>query len=217
MKPKNRNLWSVIIITFVAAVIVFQVSRFDPIENPSFSQFPLQIGDWKGKDIPMEAYVYEGLQTPYFFLRNYYSPKYPYPVNLSIVWFDDRNIAFHAPEACFGGIGNTVQDKSVIRITLDRDYEFGRLLVKQNDAEHLVLYFFDADGAITLSQTALRLKILSRKLLFKRGSASFVRLMVPVKGDQDAALSQMREFLDELFPLLPEYTHTDNITLKHPE
>ena len=214
MKLKNLNIWLVIILTTIAAVVVSRVKTYDAIDNPSFFEFPLRINGWVGKEIPMDAYVYSSLATKYVFLRNYYSPEYKHPVNLSIVWFDDREIAFHAPDACLGGVGNTVQDDSVVHVALDRDYEFGRLLVKQNGVEQLVLYFFDADGTITRSQTVLRLKLLARRLLLKRGSVSFVRLMVPVDGGQDTALLQMKDFLTYLMPLLPAYTHTDTIFLK---
>jgi len=216
MKVKKLNIWLVIILTTIAAGIVAQVRTYEPIENPTFFDLPLRINGWVGKEIPMEEYVYESLATKYVFLRNYYSSKYKHPMNLSVVWFDDREIAFHAPDACLGGVGNTVQDDSVVHIALDREYEFGRLLVKHNDVEQLVLYFFDVDGTITLSQIELRLKVLARRLLFKRGSVSFVRLMVPVDGNQDAAISQIKDFLAYLMPLLPTYTHTDRVFNRQP-
>jgi EpsI family protein len=173
------------------------------------------IGEWKGEDVPMAGYVSLSLETKYFFLRNYYSEIYPQPVNLSIVWFDDRNIAFHAPEACLGGVGINIVEQNSIKVKLNgRDYEINKLVVNYNNVKQLVLYFFDVDGKITTSQSIIRLNILERRLLLKRASATFVRIMAPLEGNEDKITKEMLDFLDSIYPLLPPYTYTDAITDK---
>ncbi len=111
MKKSGLRYLAVITLTLLSSLIVYRVETAQPIYNDKFFSFPLTIGDWSGEEVEMGAYVYQGIETPYLFLRNYYSPRYRAPVNLSIVWFDDRNIAFHAPEACLGGFGNQVIEK----------------------------------------------------------------------------------------------------------
>jgi EpsI family protein len=132
-------------------------------------------------------------------------------VNLSIVWFDDKNISFHAPEACLGGIGNDVKEKTMLSVGLGdhQNRNIGRLLVEKNGVKSIVLYFFDVDGYLTTSQTLIRLKVLSRRLLLKRSSASFVRVMAPVIEHEDQTLHMLLDFLRTVYPKLPPYTHTD--------
>ena len=213
MKRRTVNFWVVIALTLVAAVLVAAANRVEPLENKKFFQFPLTIGDWRGREIPMSDYVYRGIETPYLFLRDYTSPRYPGPVNLSIVWFDDTNIAFHAPEACLGGVSDTVRSEGKVRIRLDKEYEINRFITNLGGTDYLVIYFFDVDGYITTSQTALRLRVLQKRLLFKRASTSFIRIMAPVGTDEEKTLESLKSFLREIYPLIPDYTYTDKVHL----
>jgi EpsI family protein len=203
----------VIIITSIAAVIVIGVKKSDKLQNSKFFDFPIGIGDWKGENIPMGDYVYSSIETPYLFLRNYYSPRYSVPVNLSIVWFDDTNIAFHAPAECLGGVGNKVKETTTIKVKMEKnEYEIGKLIVGlDGEQKQLVLYYFDVDGYITTNQTDIRLKVLSKRLGFKRTSASFIRLMAPITIDEYATFSMLKTFLEQIFPLLPNYTYTSRV------
>jgi EpsI family protein len=200
-------------VTAAAAAAVISVNTSESLENPRFLEFPLNVGDWKGREVPMPERVYASIETPYLFLRNYESARYPIPVNLSIVWFDDKNISVHAPEACLGGIGNDVKEKTTLSVGLGdrRNPTIGRLLVEKNGVQSIVLYFFDVDGYLTTSQTLIRLKVLSRRLLLKRSSASFVRVMAPVIEDEEQTVRMLLDFLRTIFPELPPYTHTDFI------
>ncbi|MEW6442098.1 MAG: exosortase C-terminal domain/associated protein EpsI [bacterium] len=213
MKRNPPSPLAIVLVTAVAAALVYSVSMSEGVRNPRFFEFPLTVGDWKGIDLPMHDRVYESIDTPYVFLRNYESPRYSMPLNLSIVWFDDKNISFHAPEACLGGVGHEVKEKTTLSVGLGdrRSWRIGRLRVEKSGAKSIALYFFDVDGYLTTSQTIIRLKVLSRRLLLKRSSASFVRVMAPVVEDEEQTLRMMLDFLRTIHPLLPPYTHTDYV------
>jgi EpsI family protein len=210
MKKSHLKYLVIIALTLLCGWTVHRVETAQPIRNDKFFSFPLAIGDWAGKEIAMSEYVYLGIETPYLFLRNYYSPHHSVPVNLSIVWFDDRNIAFHAPEACMGGVGNQVIEKSRKQVTLQgSEYELETLVVQMpGQPKQLVWYFFDVDGYITTSQTDIRLHVLRKRLLGKRTSASFIRLMAPLLEDRDIVDQTLAMFLEALLPLVPCYTYT---------
>jgi len=181
-----------------------------PIENERFNDFPLVIGDWKGINVPMSDWVYQGLETPYVFLRNYVSPKHRLQVNLSLVWFDDTNFAFHAPEECMSEI---VRSRTVkkIRIGDAGVHEVVQMSVDIRNQRYLLLYFFDVDGHITTRQSMIRIAALKRRMHFRRASATFIRLMTPILDDQEQSLQTILSFLDVMYPILPTYTYTDNI------
>jgi EpsI family protein len=215
MQKEQIRFIIVIVITLLTGGVIAKISFEPPLENKKFFDFPMIIGDWKGEEVPMADYVFASLETKYFFLRNYRSEKYSQPVNLSIVWFDDRNIAFHAPEACLGGVGINIVEQSSIKVKLNgRDYEINKLIVNYNNVKQLVLYFFDVDGEITTSQSVIRLNILKRRLELKRASATFVRLMAPIENNEKKISEEMLDFLNAFYPLLPLYTSTDTIINK---
>ncbi len=152
----------------------------------------------------------KALKQNIFFFRNYHSEKYQQPVNLSIVWFDDRNIAFHAPEACLGGVGVNILDKKVIKADINgSEHLIIELIVDFNGMKQLVLYYFDVDGEITTSQYAIRWVVLARRLKFKRTSAAFIRLMTPIESgsNETDAINKLISFLNAFQTELPSYIY----------
>jgi EpsI family protein len=209
MNRRIVNFVVVIVLTLSAAGFMSALKKMGPLENKRFFNFPLVIGDWTGREIPMSDYVYKGIETPYLFLRDYSSPRYQNPVNLSIVWFDDTNIAFHAPESCLGGVSNEVKEEGPLRVKLDREYEIRKFITNLGGTDYLVIYFFDVDGFITTNQSDIRMKVLSKRLLFRRASASFIRLMAPVRANEQETLKSLLDFLRVMYPLVPEYMYTE--------
>jgi EpsI family protein len=213
MQKERIRFIIVIIITLLTGGIIAKISFEPPLENNKFFNFPMNIVDWKGEEVPMADYVYASLETKYSFLRNYRSKRYATPVNLSLVWFDDRMVAFHAPEACLGGVGINIVEQSSIKVKLNgRDCEINKMVVNYNSIKQLVLYFFDVEGKITTSQSIIRLNILKRRLEFKRGSATFVRLMSPIETNEEKITNEMLDFLSSIYPLFPLFTSTDSKT-----
>lgn len=212
MDKKHLNYWLVILLTFLTAGLVAAANRVEPIKNTRFFSFPLAAGDWKGSEIPMDAYVYRGIETPYLFLREYSSPRYEVPVSLAVVWFDDTNLAFHTPKACLGGVSDEVKEDGFTTITLKgREHRIGRIVANMGGTDQLALYFFDVDGRITTSQSGIRMSVLVKRLRLKRGSASFVRVMMPVASTREKAQAQLDDFIQAIYPVLPDYTYTEKV------
>lgn len=210
-----KKFFIVIVLTLLASIAVLSVHNAESLKNEKLFSFPLKIEQWSGNEIGMEDWVFESLETPYAILRDYRSPDWE-TVNLAITWYDDKEVAIHAPEACLGGVGNKVKEKNVeqIKINNSQDYQIGRLLVERNNQRLLVLYYFNNDGYITPSQTKLRTKILLKRLRFKRTSAAFVRLMMPINKSQEHTRAVLEEFLRATFPAVMEYTDTKSILQK---
>lgn len=213
MKKTSLNLIIIIALTAVAAVIIFVANTARPFQNNRFFDFPLAIGDWSGREIQMSGYVYQLIETRYLFLRDYQSPRHNAPVNLSIVWFDDTDIAFHAPEACLGGVGNKVKEKTTTVANINgKDRTLGKLILgKAGGQKTVVLYYFDVDGYWTTSQVDIRLHILWKRLLFKRSSASFIRLMAPVVTSEVDATAMILDFLKTASGVMPDHLYTEHV------
>lgn len=170
------------------------------------------IGKWNGIEIPMEGWVFASLETPYSILRDYVSPDGG-KINLAIVWYDDREIAFHSADACLGGAGNKVTDMSSYRLNIDknRDFTIGKLLANRLSAQHMVLYYYISDGFLTANQIELRKHIVFKRLKFKRTSAAFIRIMMPIIKDKAETLKTLEDFVRLTLPFVIEYTDTKNL------
>jgi len=103
-----------------------------------------------------------------------------------------------------------VKEKTTYHVIFNKDqnHQIGRLLVERNSRRSLVLYYFITDGYITPSQTELRMKILLKRLSFKRTSAAFVRLMMPITKSQEHTREVLEKYLRLTLPIVTEHTDT---------
>lgn len=206
----HKRYLILILCTLVVAIIIYHVQNIEPVKNEKLFDFPLTIEKWKGTDIPMEDWVFKSLETPYSILRDYISPEGE-RINLAIVWYDDREIAFHGAAACLGGAGNKVTDMSFYQLNIDKDHEFtmGKLLTNKLSIQHMVLYYYISDDFLTANQIELRKHIILKRIKFKRTSAAFIRIMMPIIKDRTETLKTMEDFVKNSLPFVIEYTDTD--------
>lgn len=205
----NKRYLILAMITFITALIIFRLENIIPIKNEKLFRFPMQIGEWTGTDSPMEDWVFESLETKFAILRNYRSVRND-KINLAIVWYDDKEIAFHSAAACLGGIGNRVKEDTIYSMeTNDRGLiKIGRLITDQYESQTIVLYYYISDGFITADQKEVRMHVLKTRLQFKRTSAAFVRIMSPLKGSKKRTIQKMELFLKDTLPTIIDYTKT---------
>ena len=205
----NKKYLIVITLTIITSIAIFKVHNIEPLINKKLFSFPMEIDQWTGRKITMESWVFKSLDTSYAILRDYRSPDGDI-VNLAITWYDDREVAFHAPEACLGGVGDKVKEKTVYPILFEKDqnHQIGKLLVERNGQRSLVLYYFVNDGYVTPSQTELRIRVLLKRLRFKRTSAAFVRLMMPITKSREITRGILETYLKQTLPIIKEYTAT---------
>jgi len=212
MKQIKKRIFIVAIFTLAAAVAVYHFKNIEPVKNENLFKFPLQIGEWKGKEIQMEGWVFESLETPYAILRDYQTTDGD-KVNFSIVWYDDKEIAFHSASACLGGIGDRLKEDEIYNINLanNKTYKIARLRTVKHNVERIVLYYYISDGHITGSQVELRKHIVKRRLKLKRTSAAFVRVMKTIKIDKKTDNKVIEEFFKKTLPIVIEFTKTENL------
>lgn len=200
----------ILILTSTAAILIYRVYHLEPLKNNRLFLFPNRIQGWIGKELPMEPWVYESLETSFAIMRDYQSPGGD-SVNLAIVWYDDKEIAFHSPEACLGGVGNRVNAISeyLLSVAQRGQTQVGRIIADNDRNKLMVLYYYITDGFITANQIDLRKEVLGKRLKMKRSSAAFIRLLMPIAGSSERSQSILEEFLRLSLPLIDDYTDTE--------
>jgi EpsI family protein len=208
-----KRLIIIIVLTLVTSFAAFTVREAEPLKNERLFQFPMKIGGWSGEEIKMQDWVFASLQTKYAILRDYRS-KEGHVVNLAITWYDDKEVAFHPPEECLGGVGNKVRELTTERIAIDdsKEYRLGRILAERSGTRFLVYYFFSSDGYVTPDIADLRKRVLLRRIGFNRTSAGFVRFMIPIRDNEARTKALLLDFMKAVFPATLEFTHTGNIS-----
>lgn len=208
MKNIKNRIIVVIVLSLLSSLIVFHFKNTKPLTNDTLFNFPLTFGKWVGSDVPMEERIFESLETSYAILHDYISPDGE-RINLAVVWYDDKEIAFHSASACLGGVGDRViVDQPYDIVTEKNTYHISKIITEKYTERRMVLYYYVSDGYITGSQLEIRKHIFLKRLQLKRASAAFVRIMMPIDVDQEKTRNTMEEFFLDTLSLISKYTDT---------
>lgn len=210
-KLRTRYIVSVII-TLIGAVLVNAV-EYETFYRPevavlSVKKIPLNLGKWHGVDVFLPEDVYDILETRAILHRSY---KFEgQSVFLSLVFYPETKVDFHAPEACLGGSGRKIQ-KSSKTITFENGGEnvslgINRLTYYGGLKGELVYYFYKAGTFMGKNYILLRLNLAKNKLTGHGASGSLIRISTTNKpiGDMNPE-DRLKSFLEELYPYLVGY------------
>src|SRR5271165_3353670 len=183
-----------------------------PALRMPLASIPLDLGDWTGRDEPVEPDIVERAQTTEYLNRTYESRKQP---GLSIrLWINYSRLGSnlrHTPEICLpsGGWNKIESQTRVLFVPVgpDRSILITRLGYGRGELVEHVGFWYYIFGEGTLENYVRRLPITSRSSHGRttRGSSMTVEVFYP--GDNDPEGQSLRKFAQELVkalePILP--------------
>ena len=175
----------------------------------AIKNIPLEFGQWQGKDIPLDERIYEILETRSIINRTYRG-KNGQEVLLSIVYYPETKVDFHAPESCLSGRGIQVS-KSAQTITITPNerkvtINLNRLIRQQSGSDELIYYFYKAGDFLGKNYIKLRLNLALNKFGRKEKNGSLIRVSTPVfREDYKSASNMLTRFVEDLYPYLSKY------------
>jgi len=170
---------------------------------------PMNMGKWHGKDIPMDNVVYDILETKSIIHRIYHTPN-GREVFLSLVYYPETKVDFHAPESCLGGQGirimksyktiDMISEGKVITIVLNR------LIMEHGTETRLVYYFYKSGEFLGRSYIKLRFRLALNRFSKKVKNGSLIRISTPIRFDNlEKANNNLIDFIQVLYPILIKY------------
>lgn len=210
---KYQVRYLIIIVVLGVLTLLVNIFNYDIFADTSDSiaivrQIPVSFNKWKGTDVYLDPSVYEILETKSIIHRRYTSDIGD--VFLSIVYYPDTKVDFHAPEACLGGEGAQVEKISeTIGLNVEGkqiNLKINQLIRKNPEFKELVYYFYKAGEYMGRSYIALRLNIAKNKFFDNNKSGVLIRVStaLPDKGDA-AAEEKLRQFIEKLTPFIVRY------------
>lgn len=200
---KNITFIIVAIILIVIAVVVNAPIKFGSKDAVKVADFPMVIGDWQGKDIELSERDYQFLETKNLIIREYKNAKGE-SVYLYIIYSEVNRRALHPPEICYTGGGATIFDKTVVPIT--NSIKANKFIIQSKEMYDLVVYWFKSANLSTYSYLKQQLKVVSDLLLRKKTSSVLIRVSTNIRDNsQEAALSLIKSFCQQIEPLLAKY------------
>lgn len=205
----KRTLIIILIMLITAALTGFasQSERIAP--NKPFSEFPLEIGQWKGIKSELDQDVYNILGVEDYILANY--RKTPGEmVNLYVGFYQSQKEGdiIHSPKNCMPGSGWNITDTSIVPVNMEKtgkDIKVIKLLLQKGAEKQVVLYWFQSRGRIISSEYMQKIWLVIDSVTKHRTDGSFVRLISPVTIDEQTTVKLLKEFANKVYPILNEH------------
>ncbi len=202
----------VILLMFLFAITVswrLYFKDYHQRDTVSVHNFPLQIGDWTGQEIPIKDEDYAVLETRNAFVRKY-TDSTGREVFLYVVYSQDNRKVAHPPEICYTGGGAAVLSNkpAVLKIGPDRSIVANKLLIEQGKVEQILFYWFKVGNDFTPSYWKQQLLFSVKHLLGQPSSSALIRLSATLDPDDEwgeKASRNIEDFARQINPYILKY------------
>jgi len=181
-----------------------------PARSHQLSSFPMAIGPWSGRELPIEERVQDVLKASDLLNRVYIDPAAGNWIGMFVAYYDSqrRGGAIHSPKNCLPGAGWNIVEGSIVPVTLAGRPEpaaVNQVMIQNGLNRQLVLYWYQSQGRIVASEYTAKICLLWDAATKNRTDGAIVRIVVPVvEGNEEAALQQAKDFLGRAYPELQE-------------
>ncbi len=195
------------LITALVTNFASQSERIAP--NKPFSEFPLEIDQWKGQRDALDQQVYNILGVEDYILANYRKNSKEM-VNLYVGFYQSQKEGdiIHSPKNCMPGSGWNIAETSIEPVYMTdtgKSINTIKLLLQQGAQKQVVLYWFQSRGRIISSEYMQKIWLVIDSVIKHRTDGSFVRLISPVTVDEAATIKVLKEFVNKVYPILNEH------------
>ncbi|MFY9948135.1 MAG: exosortase C-terminal domain/associated protein EpsI, partial [Candidatus Sulfotelmatobacter sp.] len=166
----------------LTAILLQARSRTETIPpRQPLSSFPAQLGNWSGKDIPLDKETLDVLGAGEFLVRGYRDPGSDLPyVDLFLAYFPSQRTGdtIHSPKHCLPGAGWTPERNDQVTISLPGHSPFpaNRYVIARAEARKLVLYWYWAHDRGVASEYWAKFYLVKDAIRMNRSDGALVRI-----------------------------------------
>ena len=216
-RPLPRSYVASVIAVGAAAVLAVLVPEPAHVlpERRNLIEFPLELGQWKGRANRLEQIYLAELKLDDYLLADYANAG-GQTVNLYVSWYGSQvnGNSAHSPRACIPGDGWEITKFASHDLdgALFNGVPLGvnRVVIQKGEHKQLVYYWFQQRGRVVTDEYVVKLFIFWDALTRNRSDGAIVRLVAPVTGGEaiesvDARLESFAAtVLSRLAPYVPE-------------
>lgn len=200
----------VIAVLLGGTVLLHAMSHGEPImARQPLKDLPYQIGNWQGKEDPLEERIVQAVSVTDYTNREYISSSAA-PVELYIGYYASQRTGdtIHSPKNCLPGAGwdpiqsgyTTIPAGNGTEITVN-EYVIAQGLNKQ-----LVFYWYQGRGRVVASEYWGKFWMIHDAITRNRTDGALVRLIAPITNNNTAeAKATLVKFTQMIFPHLSEF------------
>lgn len=170
-------------------------------------KIPMQIGNWQGRDLPLDVSVYEILETKNIIHRNYTDAQ-GNTILLSIVYYNDTKVDFHTPEACLGGRGERTSKRvRTLNLKINNQQlalEVAEIISTNPDSYGVSYYFYKAGNFMGQNYIKMRLNLAKNSLFSGDKSGALIRFSGNYYNEADRQKMEnlMQLLMQDIMPVI---------------
>jgi EpsI family protein len=178
-----------------AATWWFQLRPDLEVEAHQLEALPLQMGEWRGRALPLEEFAERMLRADMNVQRRYETPYTNEIVWVYVGYYGTRRGGRpeHTPGVCYPSAGWEIEQSRRLTVDPASGLQTNEYVVAKDGARQLVHFWYRSSRRDGLLGTwSLSLDQLRGRLSTGRADGALVRLSTPLDGDQiDAARQRM--------------------------
>jgi EpsI family protein len=190
--------------TAAAAVVLPERTEIRPA-RADLVEFPLQLGDWRGRPRAIGRDVLEVLNVDDYLKADYLAGASG-PVNLYIAYFasQHRGAYMHSPETCLPGGGwkiLSIEQRQIPGVAVNgQPLVVNRAEIGKGEERQLVYYWFQQRGRLMTDEYVMRWYLFQDAVTRRRTDGALIRLIAPISRAE--SLSDADERLVEFAKLV---------------
>ncbi|MBD3290356.1 EpsI family protein [candidate division KSB1 bacterium] len=198
-KNKEFVISVILIIATGVYVNIIKYSRVASTEVVDLEKFPEQLNNWKLiHQSTLSMQVQNVLKSDAQIMRKYVNSRGEY-VWIFLAYFRDQKYGeqIHSPRHCLPGSGWNIRQNSLIKFSDAVHFNANRLVIQQNAAKEIMVYWFWTRNGIITKEYRLKFDLAFNSLLRKPTDAAFIRLNIRNSKNADVVIS---DFISDFFP-----------------
>ncbi len=212
-RPAAPYWASLFLLLLMAAVFVGLPERRELVpERTAFADFPVQLGNWSGRQDQLTTNYLDALKLDDYILTEYVDGKGA-SVEFYSAWYGSqrRGQSAHSPRTCLPGGGWQLTHLQQVALP---DLKYGgkplrvnRTLIQMGDEKILVYYWFQQRGRDITSEYMVKWYLYYDALTRNRTDGALLRLTTSLATGEDVAAADARiqSLLGEILPRLPAF------------
>jgi len=159
--------------------------------------FPITIGDWKGKELPITEKEYDILETRNLISREYVNSSGA-KLYLLIIYSETNRSVFHPPEVCMIGSGLEITDKLIERFDVgNKVFTTNKLFAEKGQHKEIILNCYKAGDIYTANFYLQQTRLAFNQIFGRNVPGATLRVSMAIGSDETATLNTLKDFLSK--------------------
>jgi len=181
------------------------------LERKDFTDFPLEVGDWKGRPDRMEKIYLDILKLDDYVITDYVGPDGK-SVNFYVAYYasQSKGESAHSPRTCLPGGGwkiASLEQKTLDAVSAGRPIKVNHVVIKHGEYKQLVYYWFQGRGRTITNEYMVKWYLFWDALTRNRTDGALIRLTATITPGEDLedAEHRLEDFARQVSGTLDEY------------